>query len=168
MSNVADVYDKIRMLNMFRLNPDRFLPIVDHAWKVFPKEDPGTESYDDRQVNIGWDTGLLGADRPYFAEGWATCGITMLTYFISTDGIGEYGVPELLAMLERAKLVKVLDPSRPRTDILKYEDDNGREFFSINIAAGDEEGTYVSGGKMYPFAALNRYNRNREKEAGGK
>ena len=64
MSRMADVNFKIRMLSMFRLNPDRFLPIVDHAWKVFPEEDRGTEWYDDKEVNIGWDTGLLEADRP--------------------------------------------------------------------------------------------------------
>ena len=61
---MADVKHKIRMLNMFRLNPDKFLPVADHAWKVFPEEDPGTEWYDDTEVNLGWDTGLLEPDRP--------------------------------------------------------------------------------------------------------
>ena len=42
---MADVLQKIRMLKMFRLNPDKFLPIVDHAWKVFPDKDMGTEWY---------------------------------------------------------------------------------------------------------------------------
>ena len=75
---MADVYDKIKLLDLFRLNPEMFLPLVDHAWKIFPEEDPGTEWYDDKQVNIGWDTGLLEGNRPYFLEAWATCGITML------------------------------------------------------------------------------------------
>ena len=68
--------------------------------------------------------------------------------------------------LEKAKLVKVPDPSRPRTEVRKCEDGQGKEFFSVNITVGVEEETYVRGGKMYSFAALNRYNRNREKEAG--
>ena len=69
-------------------------------------------------------------------------------------------------MLEKAELVKVLDPSRPRTEVRKFEDDHGREFFSVNIVVGDEDGTYVRGGKIYSFAALNNYNGNRDKEAG--
>ena len=48
MSGMADVLQKIRMLKMFRLNPDKFLPVVDHAWKVFPDKDMGTEWYDDQ------------------------------------------------------------------------------------------------------------------------
>ena len=165
---MADVNEKIGFLEEYRMHPEKYLPLADHAWKQFEKVDYGEEWYDDPWYNLGWDAGLLEGKRPYFMLCWATCGITMLTYYVSADGIGEYGVLELLALLEKAELVKVPDPSRPRTDARKYEDDNGREFFSINIAVGDEEGTYASGGKMYPLAALNRYNRNREKGAGGK
>ena len=165
---MAGVSEKISFLEEYRTHPEKYLPLTDHAWKQFEKVDYGEEWYDDPWYNLGWDTGILAGNRPYFLECWATCGITMLTYFVSADGIGEYGAPELLAMLDKAELVQVTDPSRPRTEVMKYEDDNGREFFSINIVAGDEEGTYVSGGMMYPFAALNRYNRNREKEDGRK
>lgn len=99
---------------------------------------------------------------------WATCGITMLTYYVSAEGIREYREPELLAMLEKAKLVKALDPSRPKMQVMKYEDGSEREFFSVNLCAGDENGTCTEGGTMYSLAALNRYNRDREKEEAGK
>lgn len=165
---MATVNEKIGFLEEYRTQPEKYLPLTDHAWKQFEKVDYGEEWYDDPWYNLGWDAGLLEGNRPYFLECWATCGVTMLTYLVSADGIGEYGEKELLAMLEKAKLVKFQDPSRPRAEVRKYEDDEGREFFSVNIAAGDEEGTYASGGKMYSFAALNRYNRNREKEAGEK
>ena len=165
---MATVDEKIRFLEEYRTHPEKYKPLTDHAWKRFEKVDYGEEWYDDPWYNLGWDAGILEGNRPYLLVCWATCGITMLTCYVSADGIGEYGAPELLAMLEKAKLVKVLDPSRPRTEVQKYEDDHGREFFSVNIAAGDENGTYVSGGKTYPLSALNRYNRNREKEAGRK
>ena len=162
---MADVKEKIRFLEEYRAHPEKYLPLADHAWRQFAKVDYGENRYDDPWYNIGWDAGLIEGNRPYFLECWATCGITMLTYFVSAEGIGEYGAPELLAMLEKAKLVKALDPSRPGTSVMKYEDGGGKEFFSVNIKAGDDEGTYVSGGTSYPFSALNRYNRNREKEA---
>jgi hypothetical protein len=165
---MANVSEKIRFLEEYRAHPEKYLPLTDHAWKQFEKVDYGDNWYDDPWYNLGWDAGLLEENRPYFLECWATSGITMLTYFISTEGIGEYGVPELLAMLEKAKLVKVLDPARPHTEVRKFEDDRGREFFSVNIALGDEEETYAEGGRMYSFSALNKYNREREKETGGK
>lgn len=163
---MAGVEEKIRFLEEYREHPEKYLPLTDHAWKHFEKVDYGTDWRDDPWYNLGWDAGLLEGNRPYFMICWATCGITMVTYYVSTEGIGEYGVPELLAMLEKAKLVKVLDPSRPRTDILKFEDGSGKEFFSVNIVCGNEEGICAKGGTSYSFAALNRYNRNREKKAG--
>ena len=68
-------------------------------------------------------------------------------------------MPELLRMLEEAGLVKVLDPDNPRTDMMRFREDNGNEFFSVNFAVGDEDGTYAEGGRMYPFKPLNEYNR---------
>ena len=159
MNEMANVTDKIKMLEAFRLNPEKFLPVTDHSKKQFQKVDYGEEWYDDPWYNLGWDAGLLDGNRPYFMICWATCGITMLTYYISTEGIGEYGVPELLRMLEEAGLVKVLDPDNPRTDMMRFREDNGNEFFSVNIAVGDEDGTYAEGGRMYPFKPMNEYNR---------
>lgn len=165
MSTVADVYDKIRMLDTFRLNPDRFLPVVDYAWKEFPEEDPGTEWYDDRQVNIGWDTGLLGADRPYFAECWATCGITMLTYFVPAVGMEDASKEDLIRLLTGEHLFRLRDPEHPRTDVMKFEDGSGNMFFSVNVTVGIEDETYIDGGRIYPFEPLNKRNRQINREA---
>ena len=165
---MAAVNEGIRFLEEYRAHPEKYLPLADHAWKLYEKVDYGEEWYDDPWYNLGWDAGLLEGNRPYFMILWATCGITILTCHVSAEGIGEYGVPELLAMQEKAKLVKVLDPSRPRTDIMKYRDGSGNEFFSVNICVGDENETYAMGGAAYSFAELNRFNRKREKEAGRK
>ncbi len=164
---MAGVDEKIRFLEEYREHPENYFPLTEHAWKHFAKVDYGTDWRDDPWYNLGWDAGLLEGNRPYFLELWAGSGLTTLTYLISADGIGDYGKTELLAMLEKANLVKVLDPSNPRTTAFRFGED-GKEFFSVNITAGDEEGTYVSGGTAYPFTALNRYNRNREKKAGRK
>ena len=162
---MANVNQKIKMLSMFRLNPDKFLPIVDHAWKVFPEEDRGTEWYDDKEVNIGWDTGLLGADRPYFLECWAANGITMLTYFVSVIGMEDASTEDLVRLLTDARLFRLLDPEQPRTSVMKFEDDHENVFFSINVTVGIEDETYVEGGTVYPFGPLNEYNSRKMREA---
>ena len=162
---MADVNHKIRMLSMFRLNPEKFLPIVDHAWKVFPKKNMGTEWYDDPEVNIGWDTGLLGADRPYFMECWATNGITMLTYFVSAVGMEDATEKDLVKLLTDHHLFRLRDPGNPRTTVMKFEDSRGNVFFSFNVTVGVEDEIYLDGGTIYPFAPLNQYNQRKDREA---
>lgn len=158
---MADVYQKIKMLSVFRLNPDRFLPVIDHAWKVFPAVDRGTDGMDDPEYNLGWDTGLLDAERPYFMEGWATNGITMLTYFVSTSGMEKAAADEVVIMLTEAGLFRFLNQEKKPVSVLKYEDDHGNEFFSVNVVAGKDDELFVSGGIMYPYAPLNEYNRRK-------
>ncbi len=164
---MADVFHKIKMLKMFRLNPDKFLPIVDHAWKVFPDKDMGTEWYDDPEYNLGWDTGLLDGNRPYFMECWATNGITMLTYFVSTKGIENASTEDLVKMLTDAGLFRFLnpDPDKPGASVMKFEDDHENVFFSINITVGIEDELFVEGGRMYPYAPLNEYNSKKKTES---
>ena len=161
---MAGTEEKIRFLKEIREHPEKYLPMTDHAWKQFAKVDYGENWYDDPWYNIGWDAGLAEGNRPYFLIGWATCGITILTYYLSTEGIREYGTAELLAMLVKAKLVRILDPERASTSVMVFTDASGNEFFSINIVLGDEEGTYVGGGKVFPFGPLNRFNRERQEE----
>ena len=61
-------------------------------------------------------------------------------------------------MLEKARLVRVLDPEHPRTTAVKVNDNSGNEFFSVNIVCGDEEGTYAAGGEIYSYRILNAFN----------
>ena len=155
---MANVFEKLQFLQVCREHPDKYLPLIDHSWKQFPDKDPGENWYDDPEYNIGWDAGLLEGNRPYFLECWATCGITMLTYFVSTSGIEQCKKEDLLRMLENAGLFRILDPDDPRTEVNTYTDDSGNEFFSINIVCGDEDNTYIEGGKIYPFPQLNEFN----------
>ena len=156
---MTEVARKIDLLKEFKSHPDRYLPIIDHVWKVFPKRDDGQEWYDDPVYNIGWDTGLLPGNRPYFLECWATCGITMLTYFLSTIGMEDTKAADLISMLESENLFRILDPENSRTEVQRFADESGNEFFSVNVVCGDEEGTYIEGGKIYSFKYLNEFNR---------
>ena len=36
---MASVSEKLELLREIRDRPDRYLPIVDHAWKTFPDRD---------------------------------------------------------------------------------------------------------------------------------
>ena len=155
---MADVREKIELLQAIRQNTEVFLPVVDHAWKVFPKKDMGTEWYDDPVYNIGWDAGIIDGNRPYFLECWATSGITMLTYFVSTVGLENAAAKDLIKMLTDADLVQFKDPEHPRVSVMKFEDSRENEFFSINVTVGVEDETYATGGRIYPFAPLNDYN----------
>lgn len=156
--------EALRLLAEIRENPDRFLPMADHAWKVFPAVDEGENWYDDPQRNIGWDAGLLEGNRPYFMECWAMCGVTMLTYFVSAEGIGDMTKEALAGMLQDAGLFRILDPENPRTAVMEFTDGSGNKFLSVNITAGNEEDTYVSGGRMFSFASLNRFNSKKEEK----
>lgn len=155
---MAKVEEKIRFLKEYRAHPEKYFPLIDHAWKCFAEKDTGENPWDDPEYNIGWNAGVIGGNRPFFLECWATCGITMLTYFVSVKGIEEYGETELLKMLEEERLVKVLDPEHPRTTAVKVNDDHGNEFFSVNIVCGDEKGTYIKGGTIYAYRFLNAFN----------
>ena len=156
---MAKAEEKIRFLKEYRAHPEKYFPLIDHAWKCFAEKDTGENPWDDPEYNIGWNAGVIGGNRPFFLECWATCGITMLTYFVSVKGIEEYGEKELLKMLEEERLVKVLDPEHPRTTAVKVNDDHGNEFFSVNIVCGDEHGTYIKGGTIYAYRFLNAFNR---------
>ncbi len=158
---MADVKKKLELLKELKYNPGRSLPVIDHAWKIFLPRNDGEEWYDDPQYNLGWDAGMLPDSRPYFLECWATCGITMLTYYISTKGIEDSATDDLIRILEDAKLVHITDPDNNRTQAIKVNDDTGNEFWSINIVVGDEEGTYTEGGLSYPFKYLNEFNKQK-------
>ena len=70
---MATAYDRIAFLNEYLQHSDRYLPMIDHAWQIFPQRSEYGE------VNIGWDAGLIAEKRPYFCECWAE-GYTVLRF----------------------------------------------------------------------------------------
>ena len=157
---MKDLKKTLGLLEEIRKDPGKYMPMVDHAWKEFPAVDYGENEWDDPWTNIGFDAGLLEGNRPYFLECWATCGITMLTYFVPAEGIGDG--KEAAKLLEGAGLFRFLDPEKPRVSVMDFTDGNGNRFYSVNVTAGDENGTYAAGGRCYSFGHLNRFNRKKE------
>ena len=156
---MANVMEKIELLRTFRDHPEDYLPVTGQAWKVFPKKDEGESPYDDPQYNIGWNTGLLDGNRPYFSECWATGGITVLTYLFSADGLENADEGELVGKLTDAGLFRLRDPENPRASAGTYTEKNGKVFYSVNIVVGVEDEVYLDGGTVYPFGPLNEFNR---------
>ena len=142
------------LVKAYRNHPERFLPMQDHPEQVPAKYE--YEYFTDH--NIGWYAGLLEENRPFFAECWASEGITMLTIFVSTIGIEDKSAAELADWFQSIGYYKAMDASRlPRT--LKYKDKSGNEFFSINILVGvNEEPAVIEGGTILPWRILNEYN----------
>ena len=140
-------------LKEYRANKSSYLPMVDHETKCFETRD----EFDD--VNIGWNCGFIG-NRPYFAEVWATTGITMLTVFISTIGIEDYTPKDLERLLiEDAGYYAPKEGYIPVEFVPQYTDDNGNEFFSVNVVVGEEdEPAVITGARAYPFTILNELN----------
>ena len=150
-----ELKDQFDLLTDIRINPDRYYPLVDHAeWRHESRTKAG-------DVNIGWDIGLLEDNRPWFGECWATEGITMLTYYISTRDIDDKTPEQLMRLLEEPGIVKFADSERDNTPaVMIFTDGKGNEFFSVNITVGVEDETYTTGdsGIIHSFRELNRFN----------
>lgn len=147
--------DEYGLLMDIREHPEKYYPLVDHAeWHHEGRTECG-------DVNIGWNIGLLENNRPWFGECWAWEGITMLTYFISTKDMEGKTPEELRQLLEDTGLIRFRDPENKReTGVKTFTDGNGNEFYSINIAVGCEDETYITNdtGIIHAFKDLNRFN----------
>ena len=151
----APAMDRFEILTAIRTRPEDYLPLVDHARKFFESRSEWGE------VNIGWNVGLLEGNRPWFAECWAEDGITVLTYYLSTAGIENKNRRQLIAVLEKAGIVKFADPQGRRyTEVIKHTDGKGDEFFAVNVVAGTEDASFLTAdsGLVFGFDELNRYN----------
>ena len=89
----------------------------------------------------------------------------MRTYFVSAKGMEDAKTSDLVKLLTGAGLFRLRNPGKPRAETMKFTDEHGSAFFSVNVTMGDENGTYTDGGTMYPFRELNAYNRKKKKEA---
>ena len=123
--------------NEYLQHSDRYLPMIDHAWQIFPQRSEYGE------VNIGWDAGLIAEKRPYFCECWAE-GYTVLTYFISTKGIEDYTPEQLENLLRESGIIWYKEPGIRHPDVQIFSDNSGQDFFSVNYLVGDDDGSHGS------------------------
>ncbi len=125
----------IEFLKEYRAHPEKYMPLCSHQLKYFPPKEPDTW---DPEYNVGWNAGIIEGNRPFFAECWATSGITILTYFVIAEGWEEFREKELLEKLAEADLIHVKDPIHLRTTAVNFQDKDGKSYFSINVTVGVE------------------------------
>ena len=141
----------IELIRKIRGNRDAWLPLIDHADQVFPP----VNEFEDK--NIGWYAGVILDNRPFFAECWATEGITMLTIFFSVIGLENKTAEELSDIFESIGYYKVIGGKR-HLALQTFADGNNNEFYSLNITVRVEDETYIEGGTICPFRLLNELN----------
>ena len=146
-----DLKEKLLFLDDYKKNKEKYLPLIDHAYKIFPEK---TEFGD---INIGWNVGIIDGNRPYFCEAWAD-GFTVLTYFFSDIGIEDYGEAQIEKMLADENIINYVGKRKYPTSVALYTDGFGNTFFSVNIIVGDDDGVYTKCGNIYSLKILNDYN----------
>ncbi len=145
----------IAFLKEYRAHPERYLPMVNHQYKHF-------DEWENEIVrNMCWDAGILEDNRPYFMECWKVFSTTSITVLISAKGI-EHWQNEMLFLLKfiEAGLITEFDKDNLNIKVKKYAEENGNEFFSVNLVLGvDEKGQFIRWGRgSETFEALNRLN----------
>ncbi len=142
----------LELIRDYRKNPGKYLPMKD-----FTEQVPGKS--EDGGVNISWYAGLLEERRPFFAETWAVDQITMLTIYVSTEGIENITADELGQWFQDIGYIG-FDDEIVKPTVRIIEDHKGNRFFSINICIGiDDDPPRVKGGAGWGWPILNRFNR---------
>ncbi len=102
-------------------------------------------------LDIGWTEGLLSDGRPYRAELWAQDQITVLTVFFSVLGLEDFDTAALSSLIETHGVVLFGSLIAPVSASL-FQDDKENMFWSVNIAVGDEESTFIrSSATIYSY-----------------
>ena len=144
----------IDVLRECRCKGSKLLPIVSDARREMPSRNEYGE------VNIGWNAGVMDGNRPYFAECWATDGITMLTVFISTKGIEDMPHAEIAQKFADTGYYIPRENAHKPT-VMEFTDTAGNGFFSINIAVGNEDEVFLDGAPILAPGVLNEYLKNK-------
>ncbi|MBQ9324839.1 MAG: hypothetical protein IJ246_03605 [Clostridia bacterium] len=145
-------------LRAYRAHPSHYAPLVDHQYRHF-------ETWDaDGVKNVCWCAGCVEDSRPFFAECWQYGTATMLTVFISSDGLPMWGDRySVMAWLRQHGLIRSYDPAHTYTRVEPYTDDSGHAFYSVNLVLGDEDhGQYVFWNTpSHSYRELDRLNEGR-------
>ena len=148
----------IAFLQEYRAHPERFLPLIDHQYRLFDKW------ADEESRNLCWDAGIYEDNRPYFAECWSLYTTTVMTVFISSKGMPpDADQRHFLVEFIRNGLIAGLSSEQPHIEVQTVADDTGNEFFSVNLVLGDDEqGQFIAWGRGHTgYEKLNRFNLQR-------
>ena len=143
----------LEFVKAYREHPERYYPMRDHTEQV-----PRRDKFGD--INIGWYAGLLDENRPFFAECWASDGITMLTIFVSVKGIEDKTPEELDEWLRRIGYFSYKNEDHGTAEVILFKTPENEEFFSVNICVGVEDRpALIDGAPLLPWSVLNDFNR---------
>lgn len=127
---------------------------------IYPKPDrsdqiPNLEKGEGIDViDIGWNEGFLSDGRPYRVECWAQDQITMLTFFLTTNGIENYSDSMLKQLLIKEGLIKEF-LTNAVVSAMPFTDASNNEMWSINIVVGNEEEVMIRDGIiLLPYKKL--------------
>ncbi len=145
----------IEILKKYKSGETNWLPLISSAYRIVQSRDENGD------VNIGWNAGLIDDNRPFYCECWATEGITMLTLYVSTEGIEDYDAVQLEKLFTDIGYYKPKEGNEVKNSkgLMKFTDNNNNEFFSFNVVVGiDDEPAQITGASIYPFSILNKFN----------
>jgi hypothetical protein len=104
-------------------------------------------------LDLGWQEGALRDGRPFRGEFWCQDQTSMITFFFSTIGLENASREDFQLLLASENLIQFKE-GRARLDARKFMDSSANEMWSVNVAVGDEDQTFVEGGR--PFKGYER------------
>ena len=142
----------LELIKAYNADRSRFMPMYYYSDQTGSRNDWGG-------ANIGWYAGLLEENRPFFADCWGMEGATMLTLYVSAEGIGEITATELEHRFEEAGYYRRLRTLYSGPSLTTITDREGNVFLALNLMVGeDEDPALIDGAPVLPYRILNEYN----------
>lgn len=123
---------------------------------IYPKPDRSSmkpnvsKTEENGALDLGWQEGVLNDGRPFRGESWCQDQISMVTFFFSTIGLENASNEDMELLLTSENLIQ-FRPGRRDVRAVKITDASANEMWSVNVLVGDDDGTFVEGGR--PFSA---------------
>jgi hypothetical protein len=111
---------------------------------------------EDGVIDIGWCDGVMGGNRPYFAEMWAQDQVSMLTLFFSSKDIDHFTSDQVRDMIVKEGLVAFRSKEETFCECRPFTDCAGNALWSVNIVVGSdlglEDDTYLTASvPIFPY-----------------
>lgn len=108
---------------------------------------------EDGVIDVGWCDGVMSDGRSFRAEMWAQDGLSLLTFFFSTKGIGDLAEEKIKELVISEGLASFRPGATEHCDPRKFADDAGVELWSVKFVVGDEDSTFLSDSvPIFPYS----------------
>ena len=143
------------MIKAYREHPEQFLPMIDLKGQI-----PAVQEYEDyTEHNIGWNAGILEGNRPFLATCWAADQITILTIYVSAEGIENYTVKELDQLFLKIGYYSYRNEENMSNSMDTFSDRERNKFFILTITVGiDDDPALIDGAPLESYKVLNEFN----------